>query len=176
MNILDRSQLKQWCEDHRVKLKDDLRPILESWRAGSLRLLIPEKASSAVAICYALLAYDEEDRAYDGGVFWVAQRGIWSEQSESVGIRLIRGLRSEDELDENQSPGHLLKADELVDAHSFLVVAVIFGWDTYFVTSDGSRIIEVSHDGFIDLHVTSRPDLMRAHQLLGVWKPRLLST
>ena len=111
---------------------------------------------------------------FDGALLWIRERGVWGDHSENTGAMIVQQMRvarGEKESLEAR-PGHLFGSEELFEMHSFLVIPLLFGWDTFLIPERQDYFVFVSHDGFAD--VVSRT-VKKADELRGRlrdWNPQ----
>lgn len=119
----------------------------------------PKDAPEALALAYGLAIRNltgGDERQFAGGLMWLRESGIWSPTFERIGERLLDGLVGEPTR-RAHGPGFLATASELVDMQSALSLAILIGWDAYFVPSCGDMLAFVSHDGPVRLTARSGP-------------------
>ncbi len=46
-----------------------------------------------------------------------------------------------------EKPAHLFAPDEIYEAHSYLLLPVIFGWDASLIPDSGDYFVSISHHG-----------------------------
>lgn len=151
--VLDAGSAQRWCSERGVFLDEADRPRLRyDGRSWGMMLNVPREAGRVLSLAYVLvttfLDFDDE-RRFKGCLTWVAEKGIWSESHDRVGERLANGLRigAAEGSSIDERPAHLFDGAELVDAQSFALLVLLFGWDAFLIPSSGGYFVFAHHDG-----------------------------
>jgi hypothetical protein len=113
-----------------------------------------------------------EDWDFRGALLWVDNWGVWNPQDEGLGYRIIEAMnRSAGQQQSFESgPGHLFRADELVEATGMLLQPLVFGWDAFYMPTwsygNCQFFLHVSHDSFITVVIRTREFYDKAFNLL----------
>jgi hypothetical protein len=138
----------------------------------SLSLKVSEPHQLAhLARLLAHLNYDEGHFA--GAEFWITQSGVWNQHEEAVALKTLERMRQG--YGENRAlesaPAHLFRSDEFVESVSFLLQAMLIGWDAYYIPhwSWGSLdyLLFVSHDSFVRIETRTSQMNEEVIQKLG---------
>jgi hypothetical protein len=103
----------------------------------------------------ATQGYDSKD--FEGALVWFTEWDVWNRLEEGIGYRIIEAMhRSNGQLNSFEvGPGHLFRADELMEATGMLLQPMIFGWDAVYLPrwSYGTDqfFLHVSHDSFVSV-------------------------
>ncbi len=137
----------------------------------------PKEAGKLLSLAYTVvttfLDFDDE-RNFKGCLIWIAESGIWSESHERVGERLANGLRSSAAAGASvgERPAVLLNGTGLVDAQSFSVLALLFGWDAFLIPTSGGYFVLVHHDSALYFVAQSFEILGDLRSRFQQWGPR----
>jgi hypothetical protein len=141
MKALEIDELAKWCEESPSGIKFEAPCHLRyaTGRPLGLRINIPSQATRVVALVYSLLAV-EEDVGYYGGLIWFTNWDYGTPEIERCGLRMLEQMRRGYGISQSveNAPCQLFRSDEIVDAHAFLALALLWGWDAYF-TPHGTR-------------------------------------
>jgi hypothetical protein len=93
---------------------------------------------------------EDSEGAFEGGLLWFREWGIWSETSDRVGWHIVSRLCGRDaQFDLGKTPGLLFDQSELVAVHATLVQPMAFGWDADWASQSGRFLLSISHERII---------------------------
>jgi hypothetical protein len=119
---------------------------------------------------FATIGYEDWD--FRGALLWVANWGIGNPQDEGLGYRIIEALnRSAGQQQSFEAaPGHLFRADELVEATGMLMQPMVFGWDAFYRPTwsygHDQFFLHASHDSFVSVVTLTKDFYDKAFGLL----------
>jgi hypothetical protein len=119
---------------------------------------------------------DDTVELFAGGLVWITETGIWSPQTERVGIALLRSFafactgRSLI----GEVTAILVGKDELIEAQAALYIALLFKWDALLVHEGTQTFFRVSHHGIVIATSSSATmiDSLRSGLMDGGWRVR----
>lgn len=124
---------------------------------GSYRFFITleEKPSDTVLLTDYLIPSWEEP-SFQGGLLWIKDFGIWGENSEKTGLAMLKQITSGhgEQMALGERSSFLFTAEEVYEAHSLLLLPILFGWDALWVPNTGDYVVSIEHHGRAS--VTSR--------------------
>lgn len=172
MKALTREQVKSWCQLRSVATtKDNYLYFSETRHCIAIEL--PEKPFQLVALANSLLPYSDA-LPFQGALLWIRQWGVWNEQIERAGFRVMEMMRRSygDARSLEDAPGYLFDEQELVDSQVSLVQPLLIGWDAFLVPEAGDYLVATSHDE--TTYVLSRTAQVHQRILaeLQPWNPR----
>jgi hypothetical protein len=163
MRALEFDELAAWCEHSGYRLED--------WRPA-VRLpedratVLPSGDSQELAAMIDALVNAESIESER--LIWISEWQIWNDRSQEIGLRHLNLLV--DRLLENANPSqshiYLFNPAEWREAIALLTVPVLYGWDAYLFFGSGAVLIEVSHDGPIEVSLGHGADISRFRALL----------
>jgi hypothetical protein len=119
----------------------------------SMQIDFPSDCQRIPNFCDALLPYSE-NRPFKGATLWIRNWGIWNDHAERAGMYILQALRHS--VGETRPlleyPGHLFDSSEVIDAQSYLMLPILFGWDALLVSSEEKYVLSISHDEYIDVY------------------------
>ena len=107
---------------------------------------VPLNFLERVSLSYSLLSFPGED-TFQGGIVWFKEWNIGPSYIERAGWKVVEQMRrgyGQIASLEN-APGQRFRRDEFVDAQAFLLQAMSFEWDVFFVPALADHYIFVSH-------------------------------
>ncbi|HXU19382.1 MAG TPA: hypothetical protein VN788_02230 [Verrucomicrobiae bacterium] len=149
MKALDVDELTKWCNESPSGIQLEMPHHLRyaTPRPFGLKIDVPSEAARVAALVYCLLAV-EEDVGYYGSLIWFTNWDTGTPEIERCGLRILEQMRSGYGVTQSieNAPGQLFRSDEIVDAHAFLTLAMLWGWDAYF-TPHGTRYFAYCRQG-----------------------------
>ena len=184
MKSIDLDWMKSWLRETPLRLIQE-RPLkLVYGRALPNSLTV--KTDSRVPSDFILLANrltivdaDEEEKdnapgGADSYVFWVRERGIWDEITETIGDDAFRALLRGYDQDEH-TRGILIGASEATSAKVLLLTVLTFQWDAYFTPSSANFLCHVSHHGYLEIWAPDEALFRRILKRLSGWNAEVKS-
>jgi hypothetical protein len=130
----------------------------------------PNRAGEFAHLAVDLPMLTEMDRVeWGGGTLIFTGWGIWSQKANLAGYQMVERIRSTfGEL----RPFHLatvnrFRQDELLLLTNFILAALVYGWDAYYVPNYEGCFVHVSHDEFC--HIVTK----RSEDFKQIIEPRL---
>lgn len=125
--------------------------------ANCIDLEYPTKIERLPFFARLLATIGYEPHNFEGAMLWFTEWGVWNSADEAPGYHIIDAMNrvGGQSTSFEAAPGHLFRADELVDAIAMLIQPMTFGWDAYFLPrwSYGTDefFLHVSHDSFVSV-------------------------
>lgn len=150
MRILTDELARKWLEDRGIQTSDTRRlsfnvgktQTVLSLRAPTTREAITALPVNIVGVLSS--AVDEQS----GWLLWLRDFDIWSEQTEEIGWKLVDSLAESSHqpgLNLNSS-ALLFEPDETISLKAALLVPILFQWDAYLISGDGTTFVTIDHD------------------------------
>ncbi len=173
MRSLTEGEIGRWCETRGLRITADgyLRYEPESWHCFDVGL---EGKASAVVGLAGFLTPSWEDAPSGGALFWVVERGIWGDLSETMGATLMEKMRRADgEMGPlERSPGHLFGPSEEPEAEAYVLLPLLFWWDAFLVAESGDYFVFISHDGEAVVVGRTAEKAEEVRQRVEGWSPK----
>jgi hypothetical protein len=160
--------MRQWCKERGIEVNSKNRLVYQQADIHCLSIAIEDVTKLAEYLMPAWI-----DVSFNGALFWIREKGIWGEFSESTGSKILSQLRlanGEAKPFEN-TPCSLCTKDEIFELHSFFLLPLIFGWDAFLVPEDASYEVFVSHDGFVGVACRTSEKYEEIKGRLHDWHP-----
>lgn len=141
MKTLSKQEAVPWCQTMGIALSEQALPD----RAGAdLNFKIPEDAQKRIALAkQAMEAFTDEPAI----LVWFNDWAVWpSGQRMHIFDRLRLSYGETRQIID--APAQLFRREELEDAISFVVIAVLFLWDCYVLCPNPNRFLFFSHDEY----------------------------
>jgi hypothetical protein len=97
-----------------------------------------------------LLVTGVGDTPFGESLLWFTGWGAGGEVSNLIGFKLLHSMHA-DTRPLIETPARLLGAHEVVEAQSLLTLAILMGWDAYFIPATGKYFVFNSNDEFTDV-------------------------
>jgi hypothetical protein len=154
MQVLTRTEAENWLPH--AGLERDENGDLGYRNGRNLRVTVPlPDKSYRIPYLANLLLTGAYEKPFVESLVWMTGWGVAGEIGNRVGYRMVHSIRGD-----NRSlivaPAHLLGAAEEVEAESLLTIAILMGWDAYFIPTSSNYFVANSNDEFTD--VISRDD------------------
>jgi hypothetical protein len=146
MKSLRQQQVLSWCQQRSVAVSEDNYLYFPGSRLCAA-IELPEKPFQLVAFANSLLPYSDA-LPFQGALLWIRQWGVWNEQVERAGLRVMEVMRKihDDSTSLDESPGYLFDRGELVDLQVCLIQPLLVGWDAFLIPESGEYVVATSHD------------------------------
>lgn len=136
MRTLTFDELQRWSIGSPSGVKVDSTDHLsyDKKRTYGCRIDLPSEAARTVAFAYALVANDPSYEFF-GALVWYTTWDTGTPQIEQCGLKAVEQMRrgyGAGASIEN-APAQLFRTDEMVDAQAFFTLALLWGWDAYYV-------------------------------------------
>jgi hypothetical protein len=134
---------------------DDDGPFFTHPEAACIKLEYPARLERLPFFARYLAAIGYQDWDFRGALIWFYKWGMWNEQDEGVGYRVIdrMNIAAGQPMSFEVAPGHQFRADELTDAIGTLMQSMIFAWESFYLPQwsygTGEFFLYVSHNSFI---------------------------
>jgi len=133
-----------WCANLGIALEaDSCSPKQPVWPTRKFE--IPRDAGRRVAL--ARLLWQSISATSPQSLIWVTGSGVWPSGEHrplAESARTSWGATAP----LAALPGHIVSQDESQDGLSLLVLALLFLWDSWLITSGGNKAAFVSHDEY----------------------------
>jgi hypothetical protein len=146
------TQFARWCGEHGYKL-EEWRPMLQSDDCHRYRYPLPSGAQGLTELADMIATLDDTSSQT---VLWVRDWTIWNQRSQNVGLRhmsllsvALTGLGST-----HRDLIFVAGSDEAPDITALVLVPILYSWDAHLLFASGRAIIDISHDGYVELAVT----------------------
>lgn len=174
MNVLPANELQMRCESHaNIKFDPEFNRVRFTTREIlGLRLTVPMKAPEAVVLAYRLLRV-EEDNEFFGALLWFASWDMGTPLIESCGLRILEQMRRGygATASVENAPGQLFRSDERIDAHAFLMLPLLFGWDAFFMPNGTRYFAYIRQNGSLFLVTEEAQVLEKLNIALRAYSP-----
>ncbi len=164
MQFLHINECSAWCRDHSASVTDDWRLVPDATLVHTQRILFAPSGSLGLEPRVAdacLQAFG----AWDECLLWITGWEIWPSSENWPAFYAARGAAGE-LTSLHHKPGHVFRAQEISALRSFLLFPLVNGWDADVLPVHDGRVssrLEISHDGWVDLHTQSaRPFALAA--------------
>jgi len=173
VKFLTTEEAKGWCQARGLKVTADRYLHYEPDSPHCFTIGLEDKPSSLIGLVDRLLP-TWEDVPFEGALLWIRQRGIWGDHSEGTGEAMIGQMRRSkgEQRSLGELPGHLFARDEAFEAHSYVLIPMLFGWDAFVVPESGDYFIFISHDGVAEVMARTADKVEELRQRVEDWKPQ----
>lgn len=171
MRLMDSAECAQWCSERGIDSTTARHLRFSGLAEPPSDIALPQKALEVVGLTNVLSTYLSGGQ-HPRSLLWLVERGMWSEEFESVGARLWdrlaqgygRGTASG-----VPTPGLVFEANETEDERAFLLTVILFQWDAALVPEHGRYIVQVSHDGYVRLLALDGPTAGELASVAANW-------
>jgi hypothetical protein len=176
VQALQIDEIRRWCDESpsgvRVAPSGHLRYATHD--PYGIRLDVPSEAAKVVALVSSLLAVEQEDGFY-GAFMWFTNFDTGTPRIERCGLRILEQMRRGYGVTPSieNAPGQLFRTDEMVDAHAFLTLPLLFGWDAYFMPHGTRYIAYARQNASLFLVTDGEPALQKLMTSLEPYHPVL---
>jgi hypothetical protein len=123
-------------------------PFFKNNNLHGVTILTPESSPRIVSLVNSINQF-VVGKEYTGSISWILDHSMWSTESNSMGIFLWNKIHRIEYA--NIESGILYDKEEILLQFSSLLIPLFFQWDACMIPFDGSCIIIISHDGYIDI-------------------------
>jgi hypothetical protein len=173
MEFFTGEQVQVWCAARGLEINGSRFLNYGSENLCCFSISLEEKASRVIALADYLVP-TWPDVPFAGALFWIRERGVWSDFSENSGAMMLKQMRMAKGGTKplGEFPGQLFAADELVEFHSYFLLPLLFGWDAFVVPEGKDYFLFVSHDGIVEV-VSRRAEILEElRQRVSDWNPK----
>ena len=124
-------------------------PYYDNSEAKCIEMPFPKKASEFAYPAVSLPMLKEMDTfQWGGGTLIFTDWGIWNQEASLAGYQMVERIRSTfGELRPfNVATVNRFREDEHLLLINFVLAALIYGWDAYYIPNYGGRFAHISHD------------------------------
>ncbi|HEY6444841.1 MAG TPA: hypothetical protein VIY53_00160 [Acidobacteriaceae bacterium] len=124
-------------------------PFYENDQARCVELPFPEKASEFAYLAVTLPLLREMDRAeWGGGTLVYADWGIWDRRASIAGYQMVERIRATfgEHRPFDVAPVNHFRSDEFPLLTNFILAALVYGWDAYYIPNYRGCFAFISHD------------------------------
>jgi hypothetical protein len=149
MQVLTKAEAMEWLP--RSGSEFDLRGDL-AFRNGKNHVIavpLPDKAHRLPYLAN-LLVTGSYDSPFVESLLWFTDWGAGGDVSNRVGFKLLQSMHA-DPQPLIEAPARLFGPNERIEAQSLLTLAILMGWDAYFIPITGNYFIFNSNDEFTDV-------------------------
>ena len=173
MKSLTKLEASNWCVSEGMTVTRTCFLLYEQSELFAFGITLDRRPSRLIAFANQLVP-TWRDQPFPGALLWLKEWGLWDAHSEAVGSTILEALRTAngDHHPAAQRPGLLFGPAELMLAHSFFAVPLLFGWDAFLVPAGQGFFIFVSHDDVacvVTREGKNRDELLERVQH---WKPQ----
>jgi hypothetical protein len=175
MKLLGTEEIYEWCAARGIGTsgkKLQLDDTFQRW----IVIEVPELANAQMALAIDLILLGGSDVDHEDFV-WISDWKRWGELNQEMGETVITRLRVSDSgsriVNLDEKPGSLLAYKDRSVLAAIIWQAMIFGWDTYLIPSDGSHVVEYSHDNLVWISYRDRSREQLLLDALKCWKPEI---
>ncbi len=172
MKLLSKPGCLDWCRQREISISEYDHLYYERAPIHSLVFDLPSRGLEIIGLSNVLSRNLEGDN-YPGALVWLRAYGMWSEDNEEAGVRLLSRLLSDPQGSARfpDTRGQVFDTTEVVDQRVALIVPMLFQWDAYLVPDHGRYVVFVSHDEYVDVVAKTADELDRLFQELHAWNP-----
>lgn len=173
MKVFTLEAAKEWCIVRGVDSSLGNRQFYTLGGSDRFSITLEEKPSDTVLLT-DYLAPSWEETAFQGGLLWITGFDIWGANSEKTGLAMLKQMRSGhgESATLSEKPGQLFGAEELYEAHSFLLLPILFGWDALWVPDAADYVVSISHHGTATVVSRNRATHDELRSRMKDWMPR----
>ncbi|HZI58111.1 MAG TPA: hypothetical protein VFF39_15115 [Verrucomicrobiae bacterium] len=146
--MLTKTEAECWLP--RAGLERDKNGDLGYRNGSNLRVIVPLPDKPYRLPYLANLVLTAYMKPFVESLVWFTGWGAGGEVSNPVGFTIVQSLRG-DSRPLIEAPAHLCQTTQQVEAQSLLVVAMLMGWDAYFIPASQRYFVFNSNDEFIDV-------------------------
>jgi hypothetical protein len=149
MKVLTKTEAMDWLQ--RAGVECDANGDL-AFRNGKNRVIavpLPDKAYRLPYLANLLLT-GTYDSLFVESLLWFTDWGAAGDVSNRVGFKLLQSMHA-DLRPLVEAPARLLAPNEQIEAQSLLTLAILMGWDAYFIPIRGNYFVFNSNDEFTDV-------------------------
>lgn len=134
----------------------------------SVAIAVPEEPQALAALLDDLVGIELKGGAW---LFRVRDWTIWNERSQEIGLAHLNLLTDSAAQSQGSESSHiyLLAASEWREVIALLTIPVLYGWDANLLFESGSVLVDVSHEGRIQVTLGKGHDRLRMASLESNW-------
>ena len=172
MKLLSKPECLDWCRERGIKVSTHEMLYYDTVRPNSLVSDLPTEGLRIIGLSNVLSRNLEGDN-YPGALVWLDDYGIWSDDNEEAGVRLLSQLLSDPQRSAcfPDTRGQVFDTTEVVDQRVALIVPMLFQWDAYLVPEHGRYFVFLSHDEYVNVVAKTEDELDRLFEELHAWNP-----
>ena len=173
MKFLKSEAATEWCMGQGVDSNARNRQFYPLGGSRHFSIKLEEKPSDTVLLTDYLVPSWEEP-AFKGGLLWLTGFGIWGDNSEKTGLAMLKQMRSGhgESGTVSDEPAQLFGPEEVYEAHSFLLLPILFGWDALWVPRAGGYVVSIGHHGTATVISQDKHIYHELRIRLKDWSPR----
>ena len=138
---LSRADAEAWCKAHRIPTNSSA-PV-RSNEMHRIEFSIPSDAGRRVALTG--LIYPATWHPGTDVLVWVTQWSVWPSGEHLPLFRRFRQALGAD-VSLEEAPAQSFQPSDLEDGVSMMLLSCLFLWDSWTVCSNGSYVVQLSHD------------------------------
>jgi hypothetical protein len=128
---------------------NDRRPFYENPAAKCIEIPFPKTAGKFAHLATWLPILSPMDAAeWSGGTLVYTDWGIWDQSANLAGYQMVERIRSSfgEQRPFEVAPVNRFRADERLLLTNFILAALIYGWDAYYIPNYTGCFAYISHD------------------------------
>ena len=149
MQVLTKTEAMDWLPRAGVVCDADGDLAFRNGKNRVIAVPLPDKAYR-VPYLANLLITGAGDKPFGESLFWFTDWGAAGEVSNRVGFKLLQSMHA-DTRPLIEAPARLFAPNEQIEAQSLLTLAILMGWDAYFIPIGGNYFVFNSNDEFTDV-------------------------
>jgi hypothetical protein len=173
MRFLTNEEAMTWFGRAEIRFDPEARCLTQPFGSYCFNLPLPTPVYRVSNLVNLFVPYNEQQLIPET-ILWFETWGVWNEVHERAGMYILRQMRAANGEGAPliDKPGILFDSSESVALQSFLILPVLFSWDSYMAPGTGEYFVFTSHDEY--LCVVSRTSSTHAKLMhdLQDWEPR----
>jgi hypothetical protein len=171
MEVLTEDGLQKWCGRLRNAIRLGRHGLLSFTEGDAFSAVIevPPGGEERIALARSLLT----DHTFYGGMLWIKEWNIGDLQTMSTGWRIVERMRSAmgQPCPLESAPAQLFRLDEFTDAHAFLALVLLWGWQAFWVPATPGYFFYLHHNDKIEINASTDDKLTELSAYLSAWRP-----
>ena len=136
-----------------IRLEDrpGFHPYYETSEAKCTDIPFPNSAGKFSYLASSLFLQSSMDQAeWGGGTLVYDDWGVWGLPGNLAGYQMVERIRSTfgEQRPFHQAPVHIFRQDERYLLTNFILAALIYGWDAYYIPNYEGWFAHISHDEY----------------------------
>jgi len=168
MQLPSYEEFSKLCNENGIVISENKFLSYQNGIDHCVSLSLPTSAEKVSRLLTVLLKHLDDDE-YKGSLLWLREWGIWSPDSEEVGVFIFEHL-----LNQSISNKYCLafNATEFVAQKAFLSLPMLYDWDCYVIPNHWNYCIFINHHKEIKIFARTSSELERIFLALQYWDPR----
>lgn len=149
MQVLTKTEAMDWLPRAGVERNADGDIAFRNGKNRVIAVPLPDKAYRLPYLAN-LLVTGTYDTPFVESLLWFTGWGAAGEVSNRVGFKLLQSMHA-DLRPLMEATARLFTPNEQIEAQSLLTLAILMGWDAYFIPTTGNYFVFNSNDEFTDV-------------------------